>query len=157
MKLCNERGREALYIGCVYMPTESTSVSIMDSCYERLKEDVLSFREKEKVVLLGDFNARVGRSAQLDDVVAMFGENTCNASGNRSLSFLNEVKLMICNGRKLVFEPEWTTIRPSLKQKSIIDYNRCSITGSVRKCACGWYRYRIIRSLSSIDGIMSGI
>ena len=36
----------------------------------------------EKVVLLGDFNARVGRSAQIDDVVGMFGENTCNASGN---------------------------------------------------------------------------
>ena len=35
-----------------------------------------------KVVLLCDFNARVGRSAQIDDVVGMFGENTCNASGN---------------------------------------------------------------------------
>ena len=68
----------------------------------------------------------------------MFGENTCNASGNRLLSFLNEVELMICNGRKLVSEPEWTRIRPSLKQKSIIRlyYNRCSITASVRKCAC---------------------
>ena len=78
MKIRSERGREALYIGCVYMPTDSTSISVMDSCYERLKEDVLSFREKGKVVLLGDFNARVGRSAQLDDVVGMFGENTCN-------------------------------------------------------------------------------
>ena len=29
---------------------------------------------------------------------------------------------MICNGRKLVFEPEWTKVRLSLKQKSIIDY-----------------------------------
>ena len=58
-KIRSERGREALYIGCVYMPTESTSVSVMDSCYERLKEDVLSFKEKEKVVWLGDFNARV--------------------------------------------------------------------------------------------------
>ena len=87
MKIRSERGREALYIGCVYMPTDSTSISVMDSCYERLKEDVLSFREKGKVVLLGDFNARVGRSAQLDDVVGMFGENTCNASGNRLLSF----------------------------------------------------------------------
>ena len=26
MKICSERGREALYIGCVYMPTDSTSV-----------------------------------------------------------------------------------------------------------------------------------
>ena len=63
MKIRSERGREALYIGCVYMPTDSTSVSVMESCYERIK-DVLSFREKGKVVLLGDFNARVGRSAQ---------------------------------------------------------------------------------------------
>ena len=55
---------------------------------------------RERLFCWGDFNARVGRSAQLDDVVGMFGENTCNASGNRLLSFLNEVELMICNGRK---------------------------------------------------------
>ena len=105
----------SLYIGCVYMPTDSTSVSVMESCYVRIKEDVLSFRGKGKVVLLGDSNARVGRSAQLDDVVGMFGENTCNASGNQLLSFLNEVELMICNV-KLVSEPKRTRIRPSLKQ-----------------------------------------
>ena len=42
MKIRSERRREALYIGCVYMPTDSTStsVSVMDSCHERLKEDV---------------------------------------------------------------------------------------------------------------------
>ena len=69
MKVHSERGREALYIGCVYMPTDSTSISIVDSCYERVKEDVFSFREKGRVVLLGDFNARVGRSVQIDDVI----------------------------------------------------------------------------------------
>ena len=55
-------------------------------------------------------------------MVGMFGENTCNASGNRLFSFLNEVEMTICNGRKLVTEPEWTRVRSSLKQKSIIDY-----------------------------------
>ena len=60
MKVWGERGRSALYIGCVYMPTDSTSVAVVESCYGRLKEDVLSFREKGQVVLLGDFNARVG-------------------------------------------------------------------------------------------------
>ena len=122
MKVRSERGREALYIGCVYMPTDSSSISVVDSCYERLKEDVLCFREKGKVVLLGDFNARVGRSVQIDDVIGMFGEDMRNTSGNKLLSFFNEVELMICNGRKLVSEPEWTRVRPSLKQKSIIDY-----------------------------------
>ena len=29
----------------MYMPTDSTSISVVDSCYERLKEDILSFRE----------------------------------------------------------------------------------------------------------------
>ena len=76
MKVRGERGRLALYIGCVYMPTDSTSVAVLDTCYERLKEDVLSFREKGKVVLLGDFNARVGKVADDDDVIGKFGEDT---------------------------------------------------------------------------------
>ena len=37
MKIGSERGREALYTGYVYMPTDSSSVSVVDSCYERLK------------------------------------------------------------------------------------------------------------------------
>ena len=72
--------------------------------------------------MLGYFNAKVGRFVQIDDVIGMFGEDMHNVSGNRLLSFLNEVELMICNGRKLVSEPEWSRVRPSLKQKSIIDY-----------------------------------
>ena len=115
-------GRAALFVCCVYLPTDSSSVAVVDSCYDRLKEDVLGFREKGSVVLLGDFNARVGRSADIDDVIGLFGEDTCNASGNRLVSFLNEVELVACNGRKLVTEPEWTRVRPSLNQKSIIDY-----------------------------------
>ena len=122
MKVRGERGRLALYIGCVYMPTDSTNVAVLDSCYERLKEDVLSFREKGKVVLLGDFNARVGKAADDDDVIGKFGEDTCNASGNKLISLLREVELVACNGRRLVSEPEWTRVRPSLDQKSVIDY-----------------------------------
>ena len=45
MKVQGERGILALYIGCVYMPTDSTSVAVVESCYGRLKEDVLSFRD----------------------------------------------------------------------------------------------------------------
>ena len=69
-------------------------------------------------MLLWDFNARVGRSVDVDDVIGMFGEDTCNASGNRLVS----LELVACNRRKFVTEPEWMRVRPSLKQKSIIDY-----------------------------------
>ena len=36
------------------------------------------------------------------------------------VTVLNEVELVVCNGRKQVVEPEWTRVRPSLRQKSII-------------------------------------
>ena len=123
------------------MPTDSKSISVVNSCYEKHKEDVLSFKGKGKVVLQGDFNARVGRSLQLYDVIGLFGEDMRNASGNRLLYFFNEVELMICNGRNFVSEPEWTRLRPSLKQNSIIDY---IITDAqlLEVSACRCYRYR---------------
>ena len=68
MKVHRRRGREALYIECVHMPTDSISISFVYSCCDRLKEDVFSFTKKEKVVLRGNFNINVGRSAQRCDV-----------------------------------------------------------------------------------------
>ena len=46
------------YVGCVYKPTDSASVASVDL---RLKEDVLTFRQKGKVMLLGDFNVDLRR------------------------------------------------------------------------------------------------
>ena len=46
-------------------------------------------------MLLGDFNARVRKISKIDDVIGMFGENVCNASRNRLVSFLNEVELVV--------------------------------------------------------------
>ena len=66
IKVRGGRDKESLYIGCVYMPTTTTSVSTMDACYENLKEDVLIFKEKGMVMLLGDFNARVGTASEID-------------------------------------------------------------------------------------------
>ena len=122
IKVRGGRGKESLYIGCAYMPTTTASVSTMDACYENLKEDVLIFKEKGKVILLRDFNARVGTASEIDEVIGMFGEETSNNNGEKLVSFLTEVDLVSCNGRTFVMELEWTHIRPGLKQKSIIDY-----------------------------------
>ena len=62
------------------------------------------------------------KSTDVDDVIGIFGEDTCNRSGNKLISFLNELELVIYNGRQCVSEPEWTRVRPSLDQKSVIDY-----------------------------------
>ena len=51
------RGGRALYLCCVYMPTEGSAAAVIEDSYE----DVLEYQQKERVVQ-GDFNARVGRS-----------------------------------------------------------------------------------------------
>ncbi len=119
------------------MPTDSENVSVIESSYSALKDDVLRMKERGQVVLLGDCNARVGKSSELDDIIGMFGEGKCNASGNRLISFLNEVELVVCNGREFTVQPQWTRARTSLKQKSITDYivtdfNLFQVSGSVQ-------------------------
>ena len=44
MKVRGRRGSSALYIGCVYMPTDCRNSASIEGCYEKLKEDVLSFK-----------------------------------------------------------------------------------------------------------------
>ena len=46
-------GKHCTYVGCVYMPTDSISIFVVDSCYERLKEDVLIVFGKGKGCFAG--------------------------------------------------------------------------------------------------------
>ena len=99
----------ALMGSCVYIhvPTEGSGIATIDDSYSLLRK-ILTFKQKGKIDLLGDFNARVGKSNEVDDVIGMFGEGACNASGNELISFLSWLFAM--KGRT----------RVSLKQKSII-------------------------------------
>ena len=73
-------------------------------------------------MLLGDFNARVGKSNDIDDVIGMFGEASCNSNGNLLIELLHNCDLMICNGRTMLTDPQWTRVQNRLGHKSIIDY-----------------------------------
>ena len=53
MKVRGGRGREALYVCCIYIPTDSACASVIEDSYIKLKEDVLGFMQKGRVVLLG--------------------------------------------------------------------------------------------------------
>lgn len=47
----------------------------LDDSYSKLEEDVFNFKRiKGKVVLLGNLNARLGKSVEVDDVIGMFRE-----------------------------------------------------------------------------------
>ena len=48
---------------------------------------------------------------------------------SRSISFLNEVEFVVCNGHEFTVEPQWTRTRLSLKQKSIMEYGGTPYVG----------------------------
>ena len=111
-----------LYIGCVYLPTQGNVKHICSDRFNLLEEDICMFQSKGRVLLLGDFNARVGKSNEVGDVIGMFGEASCNSNGNLLIELLHNCDLMICNGRTMLNDPQWTRVQNRLGHKSIIDY-----------------------------------
>jgi endonuclease/exonuclease/phosphatase family metal-dependent hydrolase len=67
-------GETSLYVGCVYMPP--VAVAEEEQHHAALMEDILAFQEKGQVVVLGDFNARVGSAAATSTSLAGLGKPT---------------------------------------------------------------------------------
>ena len=70
---------------------------------------------------MGNFNARVGKSEDVHDVIVKFGENSCNSNDNSLIELLQNYNLMVCNGRTLLSDRQWTRVQSRLGHKSIID------------------------------------
>ena len=95
--VAGHRGERSLYVGCVYMPP--VAVAEEERQWAALMEDILAFQEKGQVVVLGDFNARVGSAAVNFDVIGRFGETHTNASGQRLIQLLHGTGMYALNGR----------------------------------------------------------
>ena len=52
----------------------------------------------------------------------MFGEASCNSNGKLLIELLQNCNLVICNGRTMLKDPQWTRVQNRLGHKSIIDY-----------------------------------
>ena len=87
-----------------------------------LCRNAYGFKSKQRVVLLGDFNARIGKGLDSDDVVGPFGEEVCNSNGTKLIELMQQSDLVLWNNREFCIEPQWTRIMPSLGQHSIVDY-----------------------------------
>ena len=111
-----------LFNGCVYLPTQPNVKHICTDRFNLLEEDICMFQSKRRVLLLGDFNAKVGKSNNLDDVICMFGEASCNSNGKLLIEPIQNCNLVICNGRTMLEDPQWTRVQNRLGHKSIIDY-----------------------------------
>ena len=93
----------------------------MQECYEKLSLDISRFQSKGRNILLGDFNARVGKGLDSDDV-GLYGEDMCNSNDSKLIELMQQLNLMLWNCREFCIEPQWTRIMPKLEQYWIFDY-----------------------------------
>ena len=84
---CGGRDK-SMYVGCIYLPIQGTHVDRVQECYEKLSLDISRFQSKGRIILLGDFNARVGKGLDSDDVVGLYGEDMCNCNGSKLIELM---------------------------------------------------------------------
>ena len=83
---------------CAYAPTLDSGDTIKDQFYERLADILGRIPCDDQVVLLGDFNARVGADhSAWPDVIGHYGVGRVNSNGERVLELCSQYGLCIGN------------------------------------------------------------
>ena len=117
------KGQHATVLSC-YAPTLTSEEAVKDQFYEQLHETLAGISNGDKIVLLGDFNARVGRdSAVWEGVIGRNGVGNMNANGLRLLTLCTEFSLTITNTvfrMKNRYKTSW--MHPRSKHWHLIDY-----------------------------------
>ena len=107
----------------VYAPTMQATEETIMSLYETLRITITSVPKEEKLIILGDFNARVGQEHQTWDALGRYGIGNANSNGLLLLQLCSELGLVICNTffhHKLKHKVTWT--HPRSKHGHMIDY-----------------------------------
>ena len=81
----------------VYAPTLTSTDEVIMSFYQDLRNCLNSMAPAEKIVLLGDFNARVDCHDDTWGALGKFGMGKTNSSGLLLLQLCTELDLAICN------------------------------------------------------------
>ena len=117
----------------VYAPTDDEDGEIKDAFFEELQGAVDKVPRGDKLIVMGDLNARVGNKAELwKGVIGKHGEEVESDSGRRLLSFSAENEMQVMNTQyehKRIHKFTWTC--PGRGLKSIIDY--FLVRGDLRK------------------------
>ena len=86
LRLPHAKNRFATFVS-VYAPTLDSSVDVKDRFYDVLYSTLRRISGNDKIILLGDFNARVGRNRDIfHGVIGHHGVGNMNSSGLRLLS-----------------------------------------------------------------------
>ena len=140
----------------VYSPTVDTSDDVKDRFYDSLYSILRRTSQDDKIILLGDFNARAGKNHDIwHGVIGQHGLVNMNSSGLRLLSLCSELSHAITNTffrLRDMHKISWMHSRS--KHWHLIDYiivrrrdlNEAKIARAMRGAECST-DHRIIRSI----------
>ncbi|XP_076049515.1 uncharacterized protein LOC143030242 [Oratosquilla oratoria] len=108
----------------VYAPTLVADDNIKNSFYNLLHQTIRKVPNSDKLIVLGDFNARVGRDHHLwSGIIGPHGTGNCNANGQLLLGLCAEHELIITNTLFRLPTRQKTTWRhPRSKHWHTLDY-----------------------------------
>ena len=140
----------------VYAPTLDSDDEVKDRFYAQLNDIIQAIPREDKIILLGDFNARVGSSHHLwEGVLGRHGVGKCNDNGLRLLTFCSQHHLTITNTMlQLQNKFKTTWMHPRSKMWHLLDYvivrrndiKDVKLTRAMRG-ADGWTDHRLVRSI----------
>ncbi|XP_016336774.1 craniofacial development protein 2-like [Sinocyclocheilus anshuiensis] len=142
-----------------YAPTMTNSNEVKESFYLDLKAAILAVPRTDKLIILGDFNARVGNvHASWEGVLENNGIGSCNSNGILLLKICTTHQLLITN---TVFhlpnlnKTSW--VHPRSKHWHLLDYviirQRDRQNVKVTKAMCGaefWIDHQLLISKLNI-------
>ena len=110
----------------VYAPISNTEEAEVERFYEDLQELLELTPKKDVLLIIGDWNAKVG-SQETPGVTGKFGLEVQNEAGQRLIDFCQENALVIANTlfqqhKKTLYT--WTS--PDGQHRNQIDYILCS-------------------------------
>jgi len=106
--------KERMYIGCFYGPQENANSEWVESQYAKLGEQVTVLKRKGKVILTGDFNAKLAtrKGSHHQDL---------SRNGKFMEEFMEETEMTTINGMSNT--GMWTRVnRRNPQERSVIDY-----------------------------------
>ncbi|KAL1448183.1 hypothetical protein WDU94_005664 [Cyamophila willieti] len=128
---------ETTFIAC-YAPTLNADPHIIETFYQELKATIEKVPKKNKIILTGDFNARVGKKQnEMESAIGLHGTGIRNENGLRLLNLCTQQNLRIvntCFQQKDKYKTMWQ--HPRTKQWHQIDHiiTRASDATNVLRC-----------------------
>uniref|UniRef100_A0A8D8YRG1 Craniofacial development protein 2 n=1 Tax=Cacopsylla melanoneura TaxID=428564 RepID=A0A8D8YRG1_9HEMI len=113
--------KEILNIIQIYMPHTGYSDEVIEEIYDQIDEVMDLTNRNEKVIIMGDWNARVG--CQKDHVTGYYGYGDRNCRGERLIQFCKDKDLVIANTLfKQPLNRRYTWTNATTGNKSQIDF-----------------------------------